>query len=316
MEIVFSNPQNLWLLLSVPILIVTHFFVFSFLKRRAMRFANFEVIKRIAGPQGSTTNVHFVSSNVSLLVLRVLAIGLLVLSSAGATLWYTGRASGSSFVIAIDASSSMLAGDVRPNRLDAAKSAAIEFVKGLPNARVGVVDFAGAPFVKQAMTDDLFAVRSAIQNIDVENVGGTAIGDALITSSNMLSGETNSRAVVLITDGQSNVGAEPLEGIDQANNYNIAVYTIGIGTEEGGSFIKTNLLSKLDEPTLIQIANSTGGMYFGAGDAASLKKAYDQISAITTKKISLGLSGIFLFAGIVLIFLEWALLNTRYRTLP
>jgi len=316
MEIVFSNPENLWLLFSIPILVITHFFVFSFLKRRALRFANFEVIKRINGPQGSSANTHFVSSNIFLLILRVASIALLVISSAGATLWYSGKASGSSFVIAIDASSSMLASDIKPNRIEAAKNTASDFVKGLPNSRVGIVDFAGATFVKQTITEDLLSARGAIEQIEVENVGGTSIGDAIITSSNMLAEETNAKAIILITDGQSNVGALPEEGVDQANNNNIVIYTIGIGSEEGGAFIKTDLLSKLDEPTLINISNRTGGKYFPANDVNALKAAYFEISAITMKKVSLQLSGIFLTLGILLIFFEWTLLNTKYRTLP
>jgi Ca-activated chloride channel family protein len=316
MEIVFSNPMYLWMLLTIPVLIITHFFVFTFLNRRAMRFANFEVIKRIVGPHGNAQNYHAVSTNLPLLFIRIFAVLFLVLSAAGTVLWYQGRASASSYVIAIDASSSMLATDLSPTRLSAAKSAAALFVSALSGANAAVIDFSGTSFVKQPLTDDMIAVKSAIEAIDIENVGGTAIGDAIIESTNMLASVKSSKSIILITDGQSNVGSDIKDGISHANNINAVVHTIGIGTETGGYFIKTELVSKLDEESLQKIANDTGGKYFRAADAESLAKAYSEISSISLRKISLEISGILLMAGIVLIFLEWTLLNTKYRTLP
>jgi len=316
MEIAFANPENLWLLISIPVIIITHFFVFGFLKRRAMRFANFEVIRRIVGPQGNIANVHFVSSNIPLLLLRILALALLIFAAAGAQLRYTARVASQSFVIAIDASASMLANDVAPNRLSAAKDSALEFVNKVSEARVGVIDFSGAAFVKQPITDDMLAVKSAIKAIEVENVGGTAIGEAIITASNMLTQEYQAKTIILITDGQNNVGAGIGEAIEHASANGITVYTIGVGTESGGSFIKTELVSKLDEDSLRKIANYTGGSYFRAGNMEDLRRAYDSILLTKVRKTSLNLSNILLPAGILLIFIEWALLNTRYRTLP
>ncbi|MCX6710276.1 MAG: VWA domain-containing protein, partial [Candidatus Woesearchaeota archaeon] len=199
MEIVFSNPQNLWLLLTVPILILTHFIVLNFLKRRAFRFANFDVIRRIVGPEGNRKNSQFLSENFVLLILRILAVSFLVLAAAGATLWYQGRGSKFSYVIAVDASSSMLADDMQPNRLEAAKKAAGDFVGMLSLAKVGVIDFSGVSFVRQPITDDLSLSRNAIANIGIEDVGGTAIGDSIITATNLLSQEDNARVVILIT---------------------------------------------------------------------------------------------------------------------
>ncbi|MEM3877555.1 MAG: VWA domain-containing protein, partial [Candidatus Woesearchaeota archaeon] len=294
----------------------THFFVFGFLKRRAIRFANFEVIRRIVGPQGNIANVHFVSSNILLLLIRVFSLTLLILASAGAQLRYRALVTSQSFVIAIDASSSMLANDVIPNRLSAAKESAFSFVNSLSQGRVGVIDFAGAAFVKQPITDDLLSVKSSIKTIEVENVGGTAIGEAIITASNMLSQEQFAKTIILITDGQNNVGAGIDEAIEHANAYNIAIYTIGIGTEQGGSFIKTELVSKLDEDSLKTIAEKTGGSYFKASTPEELKSAYQQIISARVRNTAFNLSEVFLPLGIILIFLEWTLLNTRYRTLP
>ncbi len=316
MEIVFTNPANLWMLVTIPLLIITHFFVLSALKIRAFRFANFEVIKRIVGPVGNERNVRMISSNTLLFLLRVFALLFLILAAAGITLWYQGRGSKFSYAIAIDASSSMLATDISPNRVEAAKNAAELFVKQLSKAKVGVIDFAGASFVKQTITDDMSSARASISNIEVENVGGTAIGDAIITSTNMLAQEDNARVIILITDGQNNVGADPKEGIEHANNENVVIYTIGIGSEQGGTFIKTELVSKLDEETLKMIAEQTGGRYFRAADEESLQNAYAEIAAVSTQKLSLKLSAPFILVAIILIFIEWTLLNTKYRTLP
>lgn len=313
----FTNPFYLWLLISIPLLIVTHFFVLGYLKRRAVKFANFEAIKRVTGTKFELKNVRAISKNRFLLVIRVFVLLLLILSIAGPVLWYSGQRSEFDFVIAIDASSSMLADDFMPYRLDAARKASSLFIESLKaRTRVGVVSFSGTSFVEQDLTDNLKNAEEAINGIRIKRTGGTDIGSAITTSSNILLREENARVIILLTDGQSTVGMPIDEAIDYANKNHVTVNTIGIGTKEGGTFIKGDLLSKLDEPTLIEIAQKTGGKYYKAENEEELAKAFDDISSSAEEKIPINLSMGFMMTALALLFIEWGMINTKYRTLP
>ena len=313
----FTNPFYLWLLISIPILIVTHFFVLVYLKRRAVKFANFEAIKRVTGTKFELKNVKTISKNRFVLVVRVLVLLLLIFSIAGPVLWYIGQSSEFDFVIAIDASSSMLADDFMPYRLDAARKASSLFVESLKaRTRVGVVSFAGTSFVEQDLTDNMKKTEEAINGIRIKRAGGTDIGSAITTSSNLLLREENARVIILLTDGQSTVGMPVDEAIEYANKNHVTVNTIGIGTKEGGTFIKSDLFSKLDEPTLIEIAKKTGGKYYKAENEEELAKAFDDILSSAEEKIPINLSMGFMMIALALLFVEWGMINTKYRTLP
>ena len=315
--LIFNNPVYLWLLISIPLLILTHFFVLGYLKRRAVKFANFEAIKRVTGAKFELKNVRTISKNQFLLIIRVFVLLLLILSVAGPVLWYSGQSSEFDFVIAIDASSSMLADDLKPYRLDAARKASSLFVQSLKaRTMVGVVSFAGTSFVEQDLTSNLKNAEETINSIKIKRVGGTDIGSAITTSSNLLLGEENARVIILLTDGQSTVGMPVDEAIDYANKNYITVNTIGIGTEEGGTFIKGDLVSKLDEPTLIKIAQKTMGKYYKAENEEELSTAFDSISSSAEEKIPLNLSMGFMMIALALLFVEWGMINTKYRTLP
>jgi len=315
--LIFTNPFYLWLLVSIPFLIITHFFILKYLKRRAIKFANFEAIKRVTGTKFELRNVRAISKNRFLLVIRVFILLLLIFSIAGPVLWYSGQSSEFDFVIAIDASSSMLADDLKPYRLDAARKASSLFVDNLKaKTRVGVVSFAGTSFVEQDLIDNMKKTEDVINNIKIKSVGGTDIGGAITTSSNLLLREENARVIILLTDGQSTVGMPVDEAIDYANKNYVTVNTIGIGTEEGGTFIKGDLISKLDEPTLIEIAQKTGGKYYKAENEEELNKAFDDISSSAEEKIPINLSMGFMMIALALLFVEWGMINTKYRTLP
>ena len=315
--LIFTNPFYLWLLISIPLLIVTHFFVLGYLKRRAVKFANFEAIKRVTGTKFELKNVRVISKNWFLLIIRILVLLFLIFSIAGPILWYIGQSSEFDFVIAIDASSSMLADDFMPYRLDAARKASSLFVESLKaKTRVGVVSFAGTSFVELDLTDNMKKTEEAINGIRIKRTGGTDIGGAITTSSNLLLREENARVIILLTDGQSTVGTPVDEAIEYANKNHITISTIGIGTKEGGTFIKGDLLSKLDEPTLIYIAQKTGGKYYKAENEGELSKAFDDISSSAEEKIPINLSMGFIMIALALLFIEWGMINTKYRTLP
>ncbi len=315
--LIFTNPVYLWLLVSIPLLILTHFFVLGYLKKRAVKFANFEAIKRVTGTKFELKNVKTISKNRFLLLIRIIVLLFLIFSISGPVLWYSGQGSEFDFVIAIDASSSMLADDFIPYRLDAARRASSLFIESLKTkTNVGIVSFAGTSFVEQGLTNDMKETEDVINSIRIKNVGGTDIGGAITTSTNLLLNQENSRVIILLTDGQSTVGTPIDVAIEYANKNYVTINTIGIGTEEGGTFIKGDLLSKLDEPTLIEIAQKTGGKYYKAENEEELASAFDGISSSAEEKIPIDLSMGFMMTALALLFIEWGMINTKYRTLP
>jgi Ca-activated chloride channel family protein len=313
----FTNPYYLWLLVSIPLLIITHIFVLNYLNRRAVKFANFEAIKRVTGGKFELRNSRVISKNKFLLIIRIIVLIFLISSISGPVLWYSGEESNFDFVLAIDASSSMLADDFEPYRLDAARKASALFVEGLrTRANVGVVSFAGTSYVEQDLDNNIKETLETIRKIRIKKSGGTDIGGAIITSTNLLITGENSRVIILLTDGQSTVGTPIQDAVRYANQNFVSVNTIGIGTEEGGTFLRGDLLSKIDEPALKEIAEKTGGKYYRAESQDALEQAFNEISKSSQTKIPVNLSMGLMMLALALLFIEWGMINTKYRTLP
>lgn len=315
---VFARPLFLWFLIAVPLLILVHFMTLKTITRKAVKFANFEAISRVTGNQ-------VLSKNFTLLFIRLITFILIILSVAGTTIWYTGEGTIFDFVLAIDSSNSMLVQDFNPNRLEAAKLAAknfLEFVSS--NNKIGVVSFTGIAIVEHDLSNDFEAVREKIDSINIKQLGGTDIGGAVIASTNLLLKTQNPRIIILLTDGQGNIGAEIKDAIKYSTDNGVVIHTIGIGTEEGGTFFalnatNTNLTQavlKLDEKTLIDIAQATEGKYFRATDQKTLDNAYREIAQLSERRISKNLTLSFLVIAIILLLIEWGLINTKYRTIP
>ncbi len=312
----FEDPEFLMFFIALPLLIIIHFLSLRYTRRKGLKFANFSVIEKITGKK-------LMSKNWTLLFLRLIILSCLILSVSGVTIWYTGKGSDFNYGLLIDASVSMAANDFNPSRIDAAKEAALTFIDAVESARVGVVTFTGTTFVKQRMTDDLDEVRNVIKNIGIETVGGTAIGDTLVVGSNLFfSGEEigsgiegKDNVLILITDGQSNVGLDVGDAIPFLLDNNVLVHTIGIGTLEGGEFIE-DVVSKLDEETLKFIAEETGGTYFRAGNANELRNIFENLADLKIKRIGKNLTVALLLVGVVLLLVEWGLMNTKFRSLP
>ena len=318
MDITFTHPEYLWLMLSIPVMIIIHFLSLQHLRTRAWKFANFEAILRVSGPQADVKNSKIVSKNILLLILKLFALGILVLAISGTILVYVGQSSDHSFVIAIDASGSMYTRDYEPNRFEAAKNSAELFVDNLESyAKIGLVSFAGTALIEQKLTDDRDQIKKSINDINIKVAGGTEIGQAIVQSVNLLTNEEKSKRIILLTDGQQTGGAVTLEeAIDYANKNFVIVHTIGVGTEEGGSYIRSDLISKLDENSLRAIADNTGGNFYFVQDPEGLKEAFTDIASSTEEKLTKDITLYLMLAGLSLIFIEWVLINTRYRTLP
>ena len=317
-ELTFTNPAYLWTLLLVPFIVLIHIFTLKYTRAAALKFSNFEAIERVSKGEflGKPYHGFLRNKNVLLLLLRVIIYTLIILSVSGTTLWYTGRASDFDFVIAIDTSASMLADDFNQTRLGAAKEAAKAFIGDIVGkTSIGIVSFSGAVFVDKEPTSDKSEAKRVIDGLDIKESGGTNIGDSIITAANLLKGN-NAKAIILMTDGQSNTGTPIDVAVDYVKSRAVIIYTIGIGTKEGGKLFGLQLTSKLDEDTLKKISEDTSGKYFRAESKEFLDKAFKEIASFGEKRVSLNLSWIFLITSLILLGFEWILLHTIYKTIP
>lgn len=201
---------------------------------------------------------------------------------------------GIDLVLALDASTSMRATDFPPNRFEAARAVATDFVEGRTNDRIGLVAFAGRAFTQAPLTTDAAFLVEAIDALEVGQLErGTAIGAALAMSVNRLrASDVPSRVVILLTDGQNNRGAiDPLTAAEIARVAGVRVYTIGVGAFDTDPFADdapadaAGTDPEVDEPTLTAMAARTGGQYFRASDADALRTIYDEIGAMEQAEI-------------------------------
>jgi len=207
----------------------------------------------------------------------------------------------------------MEAKDISPTRLDAAKETSSLFAdKVNPGSKVGIVSFSGNAVIETDLTDDIILIKQSIEKIRLSSVGGTDLSEAIITSANLLEGE-DAKAVILISDGRINVGTVD-EVILSANKKDIVVHTIGIGTVEGGQ--TQFAMSKLDEDSLTAVAYNTGGKYFQAQNKAQLDDSFNSILDFKIKKVSTDMTHSLLLIVLILLVLEYVLINTRYKVFP
>ncbi|MFH1585771.1 MAG: VWA domain-containing protein [archaeon] len=301
----FEHPQYLFLLFIIPLIVFIHFLALNNKKKLALRFANFDAIGKIQG-------IDFFSKNLIVLFLTSLVALFMVLAVSGLTLKISMESSSFSYVLAIDNSDSMEADDFIPNRLEAAKDTASGFVDVAPlGVKMGVISFSGNAYILKDLTLDKGEVKTAINRIDLEGFGGTDLFEAVITSTNMLKAEEH-RAVVLLSDGQINVGNLD-DIIDYAHENNVIIHTIGIGTEEGGRTYTA--FSKLDEESLKSLSYNTGGNYTHAVDNEALRQAYLNILGLTRKNVSLDLTTYLVLFATILFLIEFFLTNTKYINL-
>jgi Ca-activated chloride channel homolog len=316
MEIIFEKPLMLLWLFLIPILIILHYYFFEHNKKKAMRFSNFSAMKRVTG-------THLITKNTTQLVLRLLVIMLFIVSSSQPIAWYETDVAQNDYVIAIDASASMVSQDVLPNRLDVAKQAANLFVKNIKeNTNFAIVSFSGTTFIKSALTNDKSIITKSIDNIDIELSGGTDIGSALITATNLFKTD-KSKTIILITDGSDTAGSFVEDSINTALSYitknQIKVHSIAIGsgTTKIGYLEGVNLPAAFDTNTLKQISEATNGLFYEVKTINDILQAFSDIQNDSTKgKVSFDTSSLFFLLGLILLLFEWVLLNTKFRSLP
>ena len=235
-----------------------------------------------------------------LFVLRLLAIAALIVIVARPQIrdkWSKTNTEGTDIVIALDLSTSMLAKDFQPNRFEAAKKVAANFVAGRESDNMGLVIFAGESFTALPMTTDRSLISNYINDLSIGMLeDGTAIGDGLATSINRIKdGQAKSKSIILLTDGSNNTGnVAPLTASEIAKKFGITVYTIGVGKNGNapyptqdvtGRITYTNLPVVIDEATLQNIANTTGGKYFRATDNSVLADIFKEIDQLEKSRI-------------------------------
>ncbi len=286
---VFENPQFFWLFLLLPLAIAWYIW-----KRNKQQAA-----LKISSIKGFKTSASWLTKLKPILFLiRLIALSLIITALARPRTvdvsTKTKTTKGIDIIMAIDVSASMLAKDLRPNRLEALKDVAAEFIKDRPNDRIGLVVYAGESFTKTPITSDKSIVLGSMKDVKYDNVleNGTAIGMGLATSVNRLKdSKAKSKVIILLTDGSNNAGfIDPKIASELAVEYGIKTYTIGIGTNgmalapvairPNGSFQYGRVQVEIDEDLLKEIAKATGGKYFRATNNKKLEQIYQEIDKL------------------------------------
>ena len=292
-NLVFKNPEFLWLLLLIPVIIFFMYY-FRFKKVSNLKISSFDNFK----------TKSFKSKLYPLLnTLRIISIALVIIALSRpqeiSNSSRTKTSSGIDIVIAVDISSSMLAQDLKPNRLEALKSVASEFINDRINDRIGLVIYAGESYTKTPVTSDKEVVINSLSEISFDGIidDGTAIGMGLATSVNRLKdSKAKSKVIILLTDGVNNSGfIDPSTAADLASTYGIKTYTIGLGTNgnarapvalnPNGSFRFGITKVEIDEDLLNEVADKTGGKYFRATDNRKLEEIYEEINKLEKTEV-------------------------------
>lgn len=290
---VFANPTYLYLLLLLVPLI--GWYIYKLHKSQASLQVSSSEAFQLPGTSSWKVYMRHLP-----FVLRMLAIALLIVVLArpqSTNSWQNSSTEGIDIVMAMDISTSMLAEDLMPNRLEAAKDVAASFINGRQNDNIGLVVFAAESFTQCPLTIDHGVLLNLFKDIQPGIIqDGTAIGLGLANAvSRIKDSQAKSKVIILLTDGVNNTGEiAPVTAAEIAKTFGIRVYTIGVGTQGEAPYpIPTafgvqyqNVPVEIDEQVLKQIASTTGGQYFRATDNSSLKEIYSEIDQLEKTKIS------------------------------
>ena len=323
----YYNPEFLYLLLLLPAIWIWYFI---YNKRQ---IASLQLSSTDGVP---TTSWKAIGRHIPF-VLRTLAIGLLIVAFARpqSTLsWENMTTEGIDIIISMDISGSMLAQDLKPDRLEASKKVAMNFISGRANDRIGLVIFSGESFTQCPLTTDHIVLQNLFTDVKSGMVeDGTAIGSGLATSVNRLKeSEAISKVIILLTDGVNNQGSvAPLTAAKIAQKFGIRVYTIGVGTEgyapypfktPFGTTVYQDVEVQIDEKTLQDIASTTNGKYFRASSNKALEAIYQEIDQLERSKIEVKEYHkkkeeffIVALAAFVLLMIEFVLKHSIFRSI-
>jgi Ca-activated chloride channel homolog len=331
-NITFLHPEFFWLFLVLPIAIAWYWFTHK--KQRATL--------KISSTKSFKGSGSILSKLQPLLfLLRLLAISAIIVALArprSVDVSSKSRSTkGIDIVMAIDVSGSMLAKDLKPNRLEALKRVAAEFVEDRINDRIGLVVYAGESYTRTPVTSDKTVILQSLKTIEYDDsiiADGTGIGVGLATAINRIKdSKAKSRIIILLTDGVNNSGTiDPRMAAEIAKEYGIKVYTIGIGTngmapfpyakDQSGRFLYQNMKVEIDEKLMKEIAKTTDGKYFRATSNDKLKEIYTEINKLEKTEVEEKKFfnydekfQPFVWLALLLLFLEVLLKNTVFRGL-
>jgi Ca-activated chloride channel homolog len=329
-NITFANPEILWSLLCIPLIIA--WYINRHKKNTSdVRYSTLSAFSQVK-PTFKERLRHLP------FVLRLLVIVLLLVGFARPRT--TSRSEnvfteGIDIVLVFDISGSMLAEDLRPNRIEAARQVMMDFIDGRTNDRIGLVIFSGESFTQCPMTLDYRVLKNQLRSVKQGIIeDGTAIGMGLAQAVNRLKdSKTKSKVMILLTDGVNNRGEiDPLTATQLAQTFGIRVYTIGVGTSAGEAPFPVqtpfgiryqNMPVDVDEKTLTKIAEMTGGQYFRATNNRTLKQIYQDIDELEKTRIEVkayrSYTELFydwVLIGLIALALEQLLSNTYLRKLP
>ena len=287
----FANPEYLWLLLLIPAAIAWYWY----------RLRHYSVPLQMSSTVAfkKMTSGWKQYARYCLFGFRMLAIGLLILALARPQTNLNRQdisVEGIDIVLATDISSTMLAEDLKPNRLEAAKDVAVEFINSRPDDRIGLVVFSGESFTQCPLTSNHALLINLYKDINFGMIDdGTAIGDGLATAINRLKeSKAKSKVIILLTDGINNMGSiDPQSAAEMAELFGIRIYTIGVGTMGTALFpVRTQIGMqyqrmevKIDEALLQKISALTNGKYFRATNKEKLLNVYKEIDRLEKSKI-------------------------------
>ena len=326
----FLHPELLWLLLLLPALLIIYI-VWRRRQHASLRVPSLLFLRNMRG--GLRVYLRH-----SLFALRLLALGLIIVALArpqSSSSWSEDHVEGIDIMLTMDISTSMLAMDFQPNRVEAAKEVAMRFIANRPNDNIGLVVFAGESFTACPLTQDHATLINRLREMTPGMIEDqTAIGSGLATAiSRLKDSKTKSKVIILLTDGANNTGnISPKMAADLAKTFGISIYTIGVGSGAGEApypiqtalgVVVRNMPVDLDEPTMRQIADVSGGAYFRATDNESLLAIYKKIDQLEKTKLSTRNYHttyeeffVFVLAAALLLLLEFVLRSTVLRTNP
>lgn len=325
----FEYPELLWLLI-LPLLLAAHYVYLELKERRPhLRVSAIAAFKK-GGNSPLAVLRHFQ------FIFRLVAIALIIISIArprSSSDTEKIDTEGIDIVLAMDVSTSMLARDFKPDRINAAKDIAIEFISQRPSDRMGIVVFAGESYTQCPLTTDRATLINLMKEVQTDLIeDGTAIGNGLATAvARIMDSDAPSRVVILLTDGVNNSGEiAPLTAAEIAKTYGVRVYTIGVGANGMAPYpVMTpwgvevqNVQVEIDEELLAKIAEDTGGKYFRATDNTKLAEIYSEINKMETARTTIDsfpvykeLFGNYALAALICLLLE-LLLRLLIRRMP
>lgn len=325
----FKNPEYLFLLLLLIPLIF--WYIYKLKKSDAsLQFSSLKLLKDTP----KTLRIKLLPIPFVLRILMLTALIIAIARPQSANQWRTESREGIDIVMALDVSGTMQGEDLRPSRLEAAKSVAIEFVQSRPNDNIGLVIFAGESFTQCPLTLDHNILINLFRSVKYGLIeDGTAIGLGLANAINRIKeSKAKSKVIILLTDGSNNQGdIAPITAAEIAKTYGIRVYAIGVGSHGMVNMpIQTpfgvryqQVKSEFDEKTLTQIAQMTGGEYFRATNTSQLRSIYQAIDQMEKSKISVQeynhkneMYAIFALIALLLLLVEIILKNTWLQVQP